>query len=259
MVFSSSAVPSENLDPTDPGQELAPPNPAGQATDITEQLNQRIELLKADKAAQGQKNAQLNERLRSLESELAQLRKGSDTSSNPVSPEGGDPALRQQLAEAREANKALQKEIRDLKKVNSDLTASVEKDKFRSTAREVIAKQADVINPDQMLMLLEAQGMLSKSESGRPIVLSGGVEHELPDYLRTEMKAPGSGWEHFFRAPGGQGMGASAQMPSAATTAASENPYITGNLTTRILLETQDPERARALQQEANRLAAARK
>ena len=61
------------------------------------------------------------------------------------------------------------------------------------------------INAEQTLSLL--QGKLQKNADGKVVVLNGGVEQDLTNYL-TSLKNPGSGWEHHFKPSSAAGMGA---------------------------------------------------
>ena len=61
------------------------------------------------------------------------------------------------------------------------------------------------INAEQTLALL--QGKLQKNAEGKVVVLNGGVEQDLTNYL-TGLKNPGSGWEHHFKPSSAAGMGA---------------------------------------------------
>ena len=103
------------------------------------------------------------------------------------------------------------------------------------------------INAEQTLSLL--QGKLQKNAEGKVVVLNGGVEQDLTNYL-TSLKNPGSGWEHHFKPSSAAGMGAK-PSPVGNTGGGQVNPWKTGNLTQQMLLSEQDPQLAAVLKQEA--------
>jgi hypothetical protein len=96
------------------------------------------------------------------------------------------------------------------------------------------------------------QPSLQKSEAGKPVVLNGGVEVPLAQYL-AEIKKPGSGKEYLFRPNGARGMNTAAYVPQGTEMAnIDENPFKPGgNLTQQMLLLMQNPELAAQLQAEA--------
>ena len=87
--------------------------------------------------------------------------------------------------------------------------------------------------------------------AGKPVVLNGGVEQPLEAYL-TNLRSPGSGYEHHFSASGKSGMGTA---PGAAATIAPglDNHWRTGNITQQLLMTRDNPELAQALQAEASK------
>ena len=105
------------------------------------------------------------------------------------------------------------------------------------------------INAEQTLSLL--QGKLQKNAEGKVVVLNGGVEQDLNNYLST-LKNPGSGWEHHFKPSSAAGMGAK-PSPVGNAGGGQVNPWKTGNLTQQMLLLEQDPQLAAELKQEAQK------
>ena len=94
------------------------------------------------------------------------------------------------------------------------------------------------------------QGKLQKNAQGEVVVLNGGVEQDLGNYLAS-LKNPGSGWEHHFKpSSAASGMGAK-PSPVANAGTGQANPWKTGNLTQQMLLSEQDPQLAAVLKQEA--------
>ena len=148
-----------------------------------------------------------------------------------------------------EANKTAQEreqQIMNLSQQLDDLKTSNEMASTKQTALAAISNLG-AINAEQTLALL--QGKLQKNAEGKVVVLNGGVEQDLTNYL-TSLKNPGSGWEHHFKPSSAAGMGAK-PSPVANAGGGQPNPWKTGNITQQMLLSEQDPQLAAVLKQEA--------
>ena len=148
-----------------------------------------------------------------------------------------------------EANKTAQEkeqQIMTLSQQLEDLKTTNEVASTKTTALAAISNLG-AINAEQTLALL--QGKLQKNAEGQVVVLNGGVEQDLSNYL-TSLKNPGSGWEHHFKPSSAAGMGAK-PSPVANTGGGQPNPWKTGNITQQMLLSEQDPQMAAVLKQEA--------
>ena len=148
-----------------------------------------------------------------------------------------------------EANKTAQEkeqQIMSLSQQLEDLKTSNEVASTKTTALAAISNLG-AINAEQTLALL--QGKLQKNAEGKVVVLNGGVEQDLTNYL-TGLKNPGSGWEHHFKPSSAAGMGAK-PSPVANAGGGQPNPWKTGNITQQMLISEQDPQLAAVLKQEA--------
>ncbi len=148
-----------------------------------------------------------------------------------------------------EANKTAQEkeqQIMTLSQQLEDLKTSNEIASTKTTALAAISNLG-AINAEQTLALL--QGKLQKNAEGKVVVLNGGVEQDLTNYL-TGLKNPGSGWEHHFKPSSAAGMGAK-PSPISNAGGGQPNPWKTGNITQQMLLSEQDPQLAAVLKQEA--------
>ena len=148
-----------------------------------------------------------------------------------------------------EANKTAQEkeqQIMTLSQQLEDLKTSNELASTKTTALAAISNLG-AINAEQTLALL--QGKLQKNAEGKVVVLNGGVEKDLTNYL-TSLKNPGSGWEHHFKPSSAAGMGAK-PSPISNAGGGQVNPWKTGNITQQMLLSEQDPQLAAVLKQEA--------
>ena len=148
-----------------------------------------------------------------------------------------------------EANKTAQEkeqQIMTLSQQLEDLKTSNEVASTKTTALAAISNLG-AINAEQTLALL--QGKLQKNAEGKVVVLNGGVEQDLTNYL-SSLKNPGSGWEHHFKPSSAAGMGAK-PSPVANAGGGQPNPWKTGNITQQMLISEQDPQLAAVLKQEA--------
>jgi len=148
--------------------------------------------------------------------------------------------------EANKTNQEMQQENMSLKQSLEDLKASNEIASTKTTALAAISN-VGAINAEQTLSLL--QNKLQRNANGEVVVLNGGVEQNLTNYL-TSLKNPGSGWEHHFKPSSAAGMGAK-PSPVANAGGGQPNPWKTGNITQQMLLSEQDPQMAAVLKQEA--------
>ena len=148
--------------------------------------------------------------------------------------------------EANKTNQEMQQENMSLKQSLEDLKTSNEVASTKQTALAAISN-VGAINAEQTLSLL--QNKLQKNANGEVVVLNGGVEQNLTNYL-TSLKNPGSGWEHHFKPSSAAGMGAK-PSPVANAGGGQPNPWKTGNITQQMLLSEQDPQMAAVLKQEA--------
>ena len=136
-------------------------------------------------------------------------------------------------------------EIIELKAKLASTTQEREQDRLRAASLSQI-NTAGAVNSQQMYLLLQSQ--LRQNEQGEPVVLNGGIEQPLGDYLANLKQS--TDWQHHFGASGAQGMGAA---PAGSVAPGRENPYRNGNLTEALRLEVENPDLAKALKTEANR------
>ena len=136
-------------------------------------------------------------------------------------------------------------EIIELKAKLASTTQEREQDRLRAASLSQI-NTAGAVNSQQMYLLL--QSALRQNEQGEPVVLNGGVEQPLGDYLANLKQS--SDWQHHFGASGAQGMGSA---PAGSVAPGRDNPYRNGNLTEALRLEVENPDLAKALKTEANR------
>ena len=148
-----------------------------------------------------------------------------------------------------EANKTAQEKEQKIMTLSQQLEEMKTTNEVASTKTTALAAISNLgaINAEQTLSLL--QGKLQKNSEGKVVVLNGGVEQDLGNYLST-LKNPGSGWEHHFKPSSAAGMGAK-PSPVANAGTGQPNPWKSGNVTQQMLISEQDPQMAAVLKQEA--------
>ena len=148
--------------------------------------------------------------------------------------------------EANKTNQDKEQKISLLQQQLEDMKTSNEMATTKQTALAAISNQG-AINAEQMLSLLQSK--LQKNSEGKVVVLNGGVEQDLNLYL-TNLKNPGSGYEHHFKPSSAAGMGAK-PSPVANVSGGTDNPWKTGNLTQQLIMENENPELSAVLKREA--------
>ena len=150
-----------------------------------------------------------------------------------------------------EANKTAQEKDLQINTLNEELKnlkSSNETANIKTSALSAISNSG-AVNAEQMLSLL--QDKLKKNDNGEVVVLNKGVEQDLNTYIGN-LKNPGSGWEHHFKASSAAGMGAK-PSPTSNVSPGMTNPWKEGsiNITRQMTLEGSDPELAAVLKREA--------
>lgn len=227
-------------DPADVAPVASDSQPTPSPTPATEQeleaLRSHNQKLIGEKRKVSEQLAELQARLQSIEAEQTTRKQ------QQLKDSGEFKTLWEQ---ATETNKQLEARIQqleqELQQRDTEVQTQLQRTQFLSKAANA------VLAPDQLYRLVENELALN---DGKLVARRNGIEMELDRYLDL-LKAPGSGFEHFFRASGAVGMGAAAQPPTAAAT--SGNPYLSGNLTAVVALEAENPELARQLKAEAAR------
>lgn len=212
--------------------------PEAQTVDLSEyqRVVKKLELVQQDKLRAGETNQALNERLKDLERQIQSREQ------QQLQDQGEYKKL---WDEAKQTIAAREKEIADLRAQLDSVNQAAAQERLKAAATASISRSG-AIAPDQMYALLASQ---LREVAGSPVVLAGGAEIPLDTYL-SNLKSPGSGYEHHFSATGARGMGAAA---SSTIAPGQGNPYKTGNLTEIMALEVENPELARALKAEAQR------
>ena len=150
-----------------------------------------------------------------------------------------------------EANKTAQDKDQKILELNQELKnlkSSNESANIRNSALSAIS-DSGAINAQQTLSLL--QDKLQRNDKGEVVVLNGGVQQDLNTYI-SNLKNPGSGWEHHFKPSSAAGMGAK-PTPTSTVSPGMTNPWKEGsiNITRQMTLESTEPDLAAVLKKEA--------
>lgn len=229
-------------------ESVAPVEQSVAATDVTQTTPAPtidVDALKNELAQEKASRAKAEQSFGELKSKVDEMYKKADEKRVKSLENQGE--YKPLWEEANKTNQEKVREIETLKGQIDELKRSTENAATRNTALSALSN-AGAISADQTLSLL--QDKLQKSSDGRTVILNGGVEQDLGTYINN-LKNPGSGWEHHFKASSAAGMGA---KPSPASNVApgQDNPWKTGNLTQQMILSSQDPDLAAVLQREAS-------
>ena len=224
-----------------PAPEVSTPTPP--VNDLAKQLQEANERAAKAEALAQQKSKLAEETEQKFKNAKSKIGQYYDDRNKALEDQGMYKPL---WEEANKTNQEMQNEVNALKQQIQDLKNSNE---AASTKTEALAAISNLgaINAEQTLSLL--QGKLQKNAEGQVVVLNGGVEQNLTNYL-TGLKNPGSGWEHHFKPSTAAGMGAK-PSPVANAGGGQPNPWKTGNITQQMLISEQDPQMAAVLKQEA--------
>lgn len=226
-----------------PSESVTPsPDPQGSNDDL-QRLQAKLALVQQDKIKAGETNAQLNARLKETEEQLQKLSEQLQSGKQQKLAESGE--FKTLWDEAKQTIQLKDQEIAALRQQVESVTQSAKEERLKADALSVIARNG-AVSPTQLLGLLSQQ---LRDKDGAPVILSGGAEVPLADYVQN-LKQADSGWTHHFAPSGGRGMGSSS---TSAVSPGIDNPYRSKNLTEILRLEVENPELAKALKAEAGK------
>ena len=242
----AEAVPSTDVPvAVDPALLNKPVKPSQTSDSGADSENLKLKLGLANKHTKEaeRKAKEAEAQLANLTSELEQIRAAQTAATQKSLEEQGQ--FRQLWEDTKKTVSARDAEIVELKAQLASVTQERQQDRLRAASLSQI-NTAGAVNSQQMYLLLQSQ--LRQDADGNPVVLNGGVEQPLGDYLSNLKQS--SDWQHHFGASGAQGMGSA---PAGSIAPGRENPYRNGNLTEALRLEVENPDLAKALKAEAAR------
>lgn len=224
-----------------------PPNaPVVQGEDLGA-LKAKLELITQDKAKQGETNRKLNEQLAEIRRQNEDLQKKLLSGKTQQLEASGE--YQRLWEEAKQTISQREMEMQELRQQLDSVQQSAAQERLKAAAIARIS-DAGVIAPEQLYQLMSNN---LREVEGKPVALNGGVEQPLGDFL-SQLRNPGSGYEHFFSASAARGMG-SAPTNAASAAPGMANPWRAEsfNVTAQFALESQNPDLAAALKAEASR------
>lgn len=223
------------------------PNAPAVSSDDAAALRAKLELIQQDKQRQGETNKKLNEQLAEIKRQNEDLQKKLLSGKTQKLEEAGE--YERLWREAKDTISQRELELQELRDQLGQVQQSAAQEKLRSAALGQLSNFG-VIAPDQLYQLMSSN---LREVDGKPVVLNGGVEQPLGDYL-SQLRNPGSGYEHFFSASTSRGMGSS-PINAASVAPGMANPWRAESfsVTEQFALEAQNPELAAALKAEAMR------
>ena len=244
----AEAVPSTSepvaVDPALLNKPVMPAQtPNGSADSGDSALQHKLGLANAHTKAAEKRAKDAEAQLAQFQNELAEV-KNAQTAATQKSLESQG-QYKQLWEDAKKSVSERDTKIVELEAKLASVTQDREQDRLRAASLSQI-NQAGAVNSNQMFQLLQQQ--LRANEEGKPVVLNGGVEQPLNDYLAALKNS--AEWQHHFGASGAQGMGAAA---GGSVAPGRDNPYRNGNLTEAMRLEVENPDLAKALKAEARR------
>ena len=241
-MIEEKVIQPESVTPAEqPVAEIDAQQPAAPNLDaLKTEYEQQIAALKAA-------NAETEEKFKGIKGKLDDVYKKADAERKQKLEDQGQ--WKELWEEANKTAQTQTEEIGTLKSQLEELKRSNEQESTRTAALAAISN-AGAINAEQALSLL--QGKLQRNSEGRVVVLNGGVEQEIGTYL-TNLKNPGSGWEHHFKPTTAAGMGAK-PTPTSNVAPGQANPWKEGriNITRQMALEATEPDLAAVLKREAS-------
>ena len=201
----------------------------------------QIELLKAKNQELISEKQKVKGKFDDLQEQLSALQTERAEQKQPKLQEQGH--YQDLWKEANDANAGLKSQIAEMQAALEAKDQQFTQQQIKSTALNHFA-QAGVINPDHMYNLVREN---LRMEDGNLVAVDGGVQSSLNEYVER-LKQPESGADYMFRGNGAVGMGSSG---SAALSGGMNNPYISGNFTEIVKLESENPDLAKRMKAQA--------
>jgi len=233
-------VSEEQQAPVIPVESVAP-KPVAESSDLAAQL----EAVKAKNAELISERRKDRENREALQKQLDGIRSAQEQANIAKLAESGEYKTLWEEA---------QQTVAELKQQLSTKEAEVDQIKQGFTQEQIKShaitqlSQAGALAPDQLYRLLQEH---LRAKDGQPVAVVGGVELPVGEYI-SNLKNPGSGYEHHFAATNRSGMGVTGSARATAFPGQS-NPWLkdSWNITQQMMLLNQDPDKARLLKAEA--------
>ncbi len=233
-------MPEEQQAPVTPVESVAP-QPVAESSDLAAQL----EALRAKNQELIAERRKDRENRDTLQKQIEDLRVAQESAKTAKLAESGE--FKTLWEQAQETVAELKQQLAAKESEVEQIRHGFTQEQVKSAAIAQLS-QAGALAPDQLYRLLQEN---LRAKEGQPVAVVGGVEVPVGEYI-TNLKNPGSGYEHHFAATNRAGMGVTG---SARTTAlpGQANPWSKDgwNITQQMMMLASDPDKARLLRAEA--------
>lgn len=181
----------------------------------------------------------------SLQQQLDELRKAQETARTEQLAQSGE--YKTLWEQAQETNASLQQQLAAKDQELEQLKQGFTQEQIKAAAIANLS-QAGAVAPEQLYRLIQEN---LRAKDGQPVAILGGVEVPVGDYI-SNLRNPGSGYEHHFAATNTSGMGVAGSARSAAVPGQA-NPWSreSWNVTQQMVMLSENPDMARLLKAEA--------
>jgi hypothetical protein len=233
-------VPEEQQAAVTPVEPTAP-QPVAESSDLAAQL----EALRAKNQELIAERRKDRENRENLQKQLDELRLAQESAKTAKLAESGE--FKTLWEQAQETVAELKQQLATKESEVEQIRQGFTQEQVKSAAIAQLS-QAGALAPDQLYRLLQEN---LRAKDGQPVAVVGGVEVPVGEYI-TNLKNPGSGYEHHFAATNRAGMGVTGSARATALPGQT-NPWSkdSWNITQQMMMLASDPDKARLLKAEA--------
>lgn len=223
--------------------EAASTQPVAEAPAVD--LSAQLEALRAKNQELIGERRKDRETREALQKQLDELRTAQETARTEQLAQSGE--YKTLWEQAQETNSNLQQQLAVRDQELENLKQGFTQEQIKAAAISNLS-QAGAVAPEQLYRLIQEN---LRAKDGQPVAILGGVEVPVGDYI-TNLRNPGSGYEHHFAATNTSGMGVTGSARSAAVPGQA-NPWSreTWNVTQQMIMLSENPDMARLLKAEA--------
>jgi rhamnose utilization protein RhaD (predicted bifunctional aldolase and dehydrogenase) len=233
-------VPEEQQAAVTPVEPTAP-QPVAESLDLAAQL----EALRAKNQELISERRKDRENRENLQKQIEELRIAQESAQTAKLAESGE--FKTLWEQAQETVAELKQQLATKESEIEQVRQGFTQEQVKSAAIAQLS-QAGALAPDQLYRLLQEN---LRAKDGQPVAVVGGVEVPVGEYI-TNLKNPGSGYEHHFAATNRAGMGVTGSARATALPGQT-NPWSkdSWNITQQMMMLASDPDKARLLKAEA--------
>ena len=233
-------MPEEQQAPVTPVESVAP-QPVAESSDLAAQL----EALRAKNQELIAERRKDRENRDTLQKQIEDLRIAQESAKTAKLAESGE--FKTLWEQAQETVAELKQQLAAKESEVEQFRQGFTQEQVKSAAIAQLS-QAGALAPDQLYRLLQEN---LRAKEGQPVAVVGGVEVPVGEYI-TNLKNPGSGYEHHFAATNRAGMGVTGSARNTSLPGQA-NPWSkdSWNITQQMMMLNSDPDKARLLKAEA--------